>query len=879
MDNNAENRAKFAEEIHSRAKACLTSNDYGHACANYLMLLKLSAEFKTTVKEEFAIALDEWVMQLDQRGKTKDAFWCFEQALELWPDNDMLLHSMGAFLFKLGFPDEAASYIRKALDINPDNPGAKDSLQSIANSVVERWHFRMLNDVTRNTCYLSAVQKAVGMGHDTVLDIGSGTGLLSMFAVQSGAKSVHACEMSKTMYEMSHDVLTANQMEDKISIYHKKSSALKVPGDLPNRVSLVVTETVDAGLLGEHILETLHHAWESLLLPPPRGRVIPAGATVYGQVIECQHLRKRHRLLSNTVGNLDLHNTEFISKAVCMEQTHLDDTDFEPYTSEKLCALPGGYKTLTPVFKVMHFDFNNPMQLYELQTSKHQSFISSIVDCSGQIDAIVTWFDLALDDHQSLSTAPGYDSCWEQAIYPVHTSQLKDSSQNPLSVKEDDTITVAISCANNHLGLMCCKISHNASHSHVKGHDVDMKKSIALVNNISRENDSQNVSLSGADGFVDLDKMDLSSSGQSCTKSEGTTNVVFLEEHDVALLNDSKTQFALLNAIKSTIMRLKPSSIQASMNKDETESYERKNFVSDQLKKTEEKTAVTISSSISTDQSSDPSNKLSVLDLSQVLSVAGLYAAKLNDTTNVCITQPNRNVQHALQCIAKNNGLDIESNFKFVSKSDVLHPNADALWDLVIVDVVEPTGALRQQVLEDIAVARTFCLKPNGVVLPGEITIFGVCVESSNLLSDSRVLGDDRTMGLNIAKYINVFKVSTQLDLTLSTLAYKQLSLPFLMFHLNFNQPCQEADGTIPSHLNQSKSISVEITQDGRLVAIPYWFDISMDKDHHVNSMDKETHWKQAAFLLEEPVEVKKGQKVVVIATLKGSSIWFDIKR
>lgn len=35
------------------------------------------------------------------------------------------------------------------------------------------------------------------------------------------------------------------------------------------RVSLVVTETVDAGLFGEGIIESLIHAWKHLLLPPP----------------------------------------------------------------------------------------------------------------------------------------------------------------------------------------------------------------------------------------------------------------------------------------------------------------------------------------------------------------------------------------------------------------------------------------------------------------------------------------------------------------------------------------------------------------------------------------------------------------------------------
>lgn len=39
----------------------------------------------------------------------------------------------------------------------------------------------------------------------------------------------------------------------------------------PHRVSLVVTETVDAGLLGEGIVESLIHAWKHLLLPPAVG--------------------------------------------------------------------------------------------------------------------------------------------------------------------------------------------------------------------------------------------------------------------------------------------------------------------------------------------------------------------------------------------------------------------------------------------------------------------------------------------------------------------------------------------------------------------------------------------------------------------------------
>ena len=72
-----------------------------------------------------------------------------------------------------------------------------------------------------------------------------------------------------------------------------------------SRVSLVVTETMDAGLLGEAIVPALRHAWSHLLLPKQPsgstngiarcGHVIPCGATVYVMAIECQEVARESR--------------------------------------------------------------------------------------------------------------------------------------------------------------------------------------------------------------------------------------------------------------------------------------------------------------------------------------------------------------------------------------------------------------------------------------------------------------------------------------------------------------------------------------------------------------------------------------------------------
>lgn len=78
----------------------------------------------------------------------------------------------------MGFRDEAAGHFHKALKLRPDYSEARENFYSVANWLVERWHFLMLNDHGRNQKYQQAIQKAVHSGCNTVLDIGTGTGIL-----------------------------------------------------------------------------------------------------------------------------------------------------------------------------------------------------------------------------------------------------------------------------------------------------------------------------------------------------------------------------------------------------------------------------------------------------------------------------------------------------------------------------------------------------------------------------------------------------------------------------------------------------------------------------------------------------------------------------
>lgn len=76
----------------------------------------------------------------------------------------------------------------------------------------------MLHDTERNQKYEAALKVAIDRMHSLgkkalVLDIGTGTGLLSMMAVRHGADSVTACEAFKPMSLCALDVIKANGME------------------------------------------------------------------------------------------------------------------------------------------------------------------------------------------------------------------------------------------------------------------------------------------------------------------------------------------------------------------------------------------------------------------------------------------------------------------------------------------------------------------------------------------------------------------------------------------------------------------------------------------------------------------------------------------
>lgn len=123
------------------------------------------------------------------------------------------------------------------------------------------FHDSMLADTQRTESFLQAIKATVTPG-DVVLDIGSGTGVLSMFAAMAGARIVYAVER-EPIIGIAREIADANGLSDRIEFIEASSDQV----DLPELADVVVSETIGNIGLDEGIMVWAADARKRLAKP------------------------------------------------------------------------------------------------------------------------------------------------------------------------------------------------------------------------------------------------------------------------------------------------------------------------------------------------------------------------------------------------------------------------------------------------------------------------------------------------------------------------------------------------------------------------------------------------------------------------------------
>ena len=184
---------------------------------------------------------------------------------------------LGSALMGSGEGDKAVRLLESAARERPGDPELESAERVILSSGIAQWHMPMLADAGRNAAFERAIRRAVTPAM-TVLDIGAGSGLMSMLAARAGAAAVVACEAQPALAETARAIVAANGWSEKVRVIGKASTQFDRDVDVLGGADVIIAEVFSDDVISEGALPTLGHALAALARP--NVQVIPAEASI-----------------------------------------------------------------------------------------------------------------------------------------------------------------------------------------------------------------------------------------------------------------------------------------------------------------------------------------------------------------------------------------------------------------------------------------------------------------------------------------------------------------------------------------------------------------------------------------------------------------------
>lgn len=415
----------------NKARQLVSTGAYAKGYDIYIKAFEKFPDLKPSTEAEFRELLAKLNDVLVKINKVGDIFYNFERAITAYPGNIYILNDIGKYLYKFGYYPEACCHFQKALNSDSGFVDAEKNLNSVKNFLIERWHYRMLNDKVRNETYRKAINKMVTPIKDSVLDLGTGTGLLTLYASERRPMAMTAVDGSDIMADIAQSVMLENHIS-LVVVVSKMSTDLNYL-DIGGKRSVILVELFDAGLFGEHVLQTLIHAWEHLTSNV--GRVMPNRAEYFIAGVKSDFLNQKYQLSTPAKALLDISNL----------RVHVATSD--SYDCDDIHMIKD-VTYMTEPQSLLKIDFNSITDIKSKLYKKDPYEVSMRVKESGDINAIVGWFDLHLTEGVMLTTNPMDENranAWQQAIFFDFV---------PTIVRKDESIPIQFTSFDGKLALI-----------------------------------------------------------------------------------------------------------------------------------------------------------------------------------------------------------------------------------------------------------------------------------------------------------------------------------------------------------------------------------------------------------------------------------------
>ena len=277
----------------------------------------------------------------------------------------------------------------------------------------------MLKDSIRTRTYQCAIENNPEDFKDKiVLDIGCGTGILSIFAARAGAKHVYAIENAEIAI-FAREIIKKNGLESKITVLKGKMEEVKLPVE---KVDIIISEWMGYFLLYESMLDCVLWARDKYLVKG--GKMLPDRAQIFVAALEDGEYKAKKRTFWNDVYGVDMS---------CMTPTVMKEPIVDSVNSEYLMS--DACKVLDLDLITMKKEDVNFSNTYRLK-----------MEYDDYVHGLIAWFDTPftrLTRPTLLSTSP-LKKCthWKQTVFYTEKDievRKGDILQGSIAVRQSKT--------------------------------------------------------------------------------------------------------------------------------------------------------------------------------------------------------------------------------------------------------------------------------------------------------------------------------------------------------------------------------------------------------------------------------------------------------